>query len=166
MALCDSINKSSPTNYRLVFPLLPTEITLASTKPLTLNIFSSVIPSLTLDVTDESWQGTKRKMANGPIAFGDWSVNFVVDSNFLNWQIIFNWMNYINNNYNKHMEEHKNYSVDASLDIMDNFRNSILAVNFASIWPTSLGEVTLSQRDGTTIIECTANFSYDYFKII
>jgi len=166
MALCDSINKSNPTNYKLVFPLLPTQITLASTKPLTLNIFSSVIPGLALSENEESWQGMKRKIAGGPMTFEQWNVNFVVDANFLNWQVIFNWMSYINNNCIKHMEEHKNYSVDAGLQIIDNFRNNILEINFISIWPTSLGEVTLSQRDGETLIECAANFSYDYFKII
>lgn len=166
MALCESINKSSPTNYRLVFPLLPTEITLATTKPLTLNIFGSVIPSLTLSELERDWQGSKSKVVGSSLLFDQWNVNFVVDANFSNWQILFNWMSYINNNYDKYMEAHASYSIDASLQIIDNFREDILNLNFVSIWPTNLGEVTLSQRDGETLIECMVNFSYDYFKII
>jgi len=166
MSLCNNINKASPTNYRLVFPLLPAEITLAATKPLVLNIFSSVIPSLTLSELEHDWQGLKNKVVGSPLLFDQWNVNFVVDASFQNWQILFNWMSYINDNYEKHMETHKNYSVDASLQIIDNFKQDVLSLNFVSIWPTNLGEVTLSQRDGETLIECMVNFSYDYFKII
>ena len=166
MSLCDSINKSNPTNYRLVFPLLPAEITLAANKPLTLNIFGSVIPSLTISELEQEWQGLKQKIAGSSLLFDQWNISFVVDANFSNWQILFNWMSYINDNYEKHMELHKNYSVDASLQIIDNFRQNVLSLNFVSIWPTNLGEVTLSQRDGETLIECMVNFSYDYFKII
>ena len=166
MTLCNSINKASPTNYSLVFPLLPAEITLAATKPLTLNIFSSVIPSLTISELEMDWQGVKEKIVGSSLLFDQWNVSFVVDANFYNWQILFNWMSYINDNYEKHMETHANYSVDASLQITDNFRENVLALTFVSIWPTNLGEVTLSQRDGETLIECMVNFSYDYFKII
>jgi len=166
MTLCNSISKASPTNYSLAFPLLPAEITLSANKPLVLNIFSSVIPSLTLSEFELDWQGLKNKVVGSPLLFDQWNVNFVVDADFENWQILFNWMSYINDNYEKHMETHKNYSVDASLQIIDNFKEDVLSLNFVSIWPTNLGEVTLSQRDGETLIECTVNFSYDYFKII
>lgn len=166
MTLCNSINKSSPTNYRLVFPLLPAEITLAANKPLTLNIFGSVVPSLTISEFEQDWQGLKQKIAGSGLLFDQWNVSFIVDENFENWQILFNWMSYINDNYEKHMDLHKNYSVDASLQITDNFRENVLELTFVSVWPTNLGEVTLSQRDGETLIECMVNFSYDYFKII
>lgn len=166
MALCNSINKSNPTNYKLIFPLLPAEITLAANKPLTLNIFGSVIPSLTISEFEQDWQGLKQKIAGSGLLFDQWNVSFVVDENFENWQILFNWMSYINDNYEKHMDLHKNYSVDASLQITDNFRENVLDLTFVSVWPTNLGEVTLSQRDGETLIECMVNFSYDYFKII
>lgn len=166
MALCNNINKSNPTNYRLVFPLLPAEITLTANKPLTLNIFGSVVPSLTISEFEQDWQGFKQKIAGSGLLFDQWNVSFVVDENFENWQILFNWMSYINDNYEKHMDLHKNYSVDASLQITDNFRENVLELTFVSVWPTNLGEVTLSQRDGETLIECMVNFSYDYFKII
>lgn len=168
MALCDNTNidKSSPTNYELVFPLIPTETTISANKPLVLNIFGSIIPSVSINETEIEWQSTKRKIVGSSLLFDQWNANFNIDSNFNNWKIIFNWMSYINNNYNKHMEEFQNYSVDASLRILDNFKQSILNLKFISIWPNNLSEVTLNQRDGETLIECNVNFSYDYFKII
>jgi len=165
MALCNSLNKSSPTNYQLIFPLIPNESTISASNPLMLNIFSSVIPGVTLGELEREWQGQKSKVASSPLVFEQWNVNFVVDSLFSNWQTMFSWMNYINNNNDVHMEEHSNYSVDASLKIMDNFRSDILEIKFVSVWPTSMSEITMSQREGDILLECNANFNYDYYEV-
>jgi len=87
MALCEGINKSSPTNYHLIFPLIPDASTISDTRPLVLNIFSSVIPGVSLSENERDWQGQKSKVAANPLVFDQWNVNFVVDSTFTNWRI-------------------------------------------------------------------------------
>ena len=160
-----NLDKATPTNYQLVFPLIPTESTITAMNPLTLNIFSTVLPGISFSEEDLNWQSNKTKRALSPLMYEQWMVNFVVDSQFENWQILAVWMQFINDNKDKIAELHKEYSVDASLAITDNYRQTIMAVTFKSIWPITLGEVTLSQREGDVQIESSANFNYDYFDI-
>ena len=160
-----NLGKATPTNYQLIFPKIPTEESISAANPLLLNIFSTVIPSLSIVEEDLRWQGNRTKRALIPLVFEQWSVNFVVDSLFENWHIIFKWMEYINNNNDKIAEFHKNYSVDASLAITDNYRQGVLGIRFVSVWPTTLGEVNLSQREGDVQIESSIGFNYDYFVV-
>lgn len=161
-----NLDKATPSNYQLLFAKIPTEPSITSANPLILNIFSTVIPGISLAEEELSYQTNKTKHALGPLVYEQWMVSFVVDSLFYNWQTITNWMKFYNDNYEKVAELHKIYSVDASLVITDNYRKNIMALRFVDIWPLSLGEVSLSQREGDTQIECTANFSYDYFLIV
>jgi hypothetical protein len=161
-----NLGKATPSNYQLLFPLIPTEPTINAMNPLILNIFSTVVPAISFAEEELSYQTNKTKHAQGPLMFEQWTVSFVVDSLFFNWQTIANWMMYYNDNFEKIAELHKKYSVDASLAITDNYRQNIMELRFISIWPLSLAEVSLSQREGDTQLECTANFSYDYFLIV
>jgi hypothetical protein len=49
--------------------------------------------------------------------------------------------------------------------VIDNYGNSVLEVIFVSIWPSILGEVSFSQREGDVLLESTINFNYDYFYV-
>lgn len=160
-----NLDKATPTNYQLVFPVIPTEDNINALNPLTLNIFSTVLPGVSFSEDVLSWQSNRTKRATPPLEYENWLVNFVVDSQFENWRVLATWMKYINNNNDKIAEEHRNYSVDASFVITDNYRVPILTVTFKSVWPISLGQVTLSQREGDVQIESEANFVYDYFDI-
>jgi hypothetical protein len=97
--------------------------------------------------------------------FDPWLVSFIVDSKLYNWKLLFKWMAFINNNKDKIAELHKNYSVDCSLVVTDNYSNVVLEVIFVSIWPSTLGEVSFSQREGDIQLESTINFNYDYFQV-
>jgi len=169
MGLCGdnniSLNKASPTNFVLSFPLLPTQTTLSGGIPLVLNIFSAVVPSLTLTSEEKMWQNAKVKGVQSPMEFDQWLVNFVVDDYFQNWKILFDWMSYINNNRDKMMEQERNFKVDASLILLNNFKVKILNITFVGIWPTTLGEVSMNQREGDIALESMVNFNYDYFKV-
>jgi hypothetical protein len=160
-----NLDKATPTNYQLVFPVVPTETTISAMNPLTLNIFSTVLPGVSFGETEFNWESNKTKRATAPMMYENWNVNFVVDSLFENWRVLLNWMKFINNNNDKIAELHKEYSVDASFIITDNYRSPILNVTFRSVWPISVGAVNLSQREGDVQIESQADFVYDYFDI-
>lgn len=169
MSLCGdaniSLNKASPTNFMLSFPVLPFQTSLAGGVPLVMNIFSAVIPSLSLTTEEKLWQNTKVKVVQSPLEFDQWLVNFVVDDYFQNWKLLFDWMAYITNNRDKMMENANDFKVDASLILMNNFKEKILNVTFVGIWPTTLGEVSMNQREGDVALESMVNFNYDYFKV-
>lgn len=161
----NNFDKSTPSNYNLVFPLIPTETSISAINPFVMNVHSAILPSVSLSSDELRWQGNKTRRGILPLEFDPWLISFVVDSNLYNWRLIFKWMSYINNNYNKIAEYHSDYSVDCSLVITDNYNNSILEVIFVSLWPSLLGEVSFSQRESDILLESTVNFQYDYFYV-
>jgi hypothetical protein len=169
MISCDSsnnnIDKSSPQNFSLVIPKIPTEDSISATNPLKLNIFSSILPSVTISEENLHWQGNKIKNSLIPMDFSSWNVSFVVDSKFDNYKLLFKWMSYINNNNDKIAERHKFFSVDCSMVITDNYNNPVLETMFISCWPSNLSDVSFNTRDADVLLECTVLFNYDYFYI-
>lgn len=161
----NNIDKATPTNYQLVFPLIPTEKTIGANNPFVMNIHSAILPSVSIATEELRWQGNKTRHGMIPMEFDPWLVSFVVDSQLANWKLLFNWMEQINNNNDKIAERHKKYSVDCSLVVTDNYAISVLEVIFVSVWPSVLGEVSFSQREGDVILESTINFNYDYFYV-
>lgn len=161
----NSFDKSTPTNYQLVFPLIPTETSISANNPFIMNIHSAILPSVSIATEELRWQGNRTRSGLIPMEFDPWLVSFVVDAQLANWKLLFNWMSYINNNNDKIAERHVNYSVDCALVVTNNYGISILEVMFVSIWPGTLGEVSFSQREGDVLLESTINFNYDYFYI-
>jgi hypothetical protein len=170
MITCNSSNlanmdKSTPTNYRLIFPIIPTETTISANNPFIMNIFSAILPSVSMATEELRWQGNKTRHGMEPMEFDPWLVSFVVDSRLENWKLLFKWMSYINNNKDKIAEEHHKYGVDAALVVTDNYNNIVLEIRFVDIWPSQIGEVSFSQREGDVTLESTVNFNYDYFEL-
>ena len=167
--LCGSsnfnIDKGTPSNFRLIFPLIPENTTISANNPFIMNIHSVIIPSVSIAEEPHHWQGNRTKRGLIPLEFDPWLVSFVVDSELENWKLLFNWMTYINNNFNKIAEEHGNYAVDASLVVFDNYGSSVLELRFVDIWPSTLGEISFSAREGDVVLESTCNFTYDYFLL-
>lgn len=161
----DTIDKGTPNNFQLIFPLIPTEDSISANNPFIMNIFSAVVPSVSIAEEQLHWQGNKTKHGQIPLEFDPWLVSYVVDAELRNWRLLFNWMTYINNNNDKIAETHKNYAVDASMVVTDNYGNAMLELIFVDIWPSTLGELTYSTREGDVTLESTVNFTFDYFVV-
>ena len=161
----NNIDKSTPTNYQLIFPKIPTETTIAANNPFVMNIHSAIVPPVSIAVEELRWHGTKSKRALSPMEFDPWLVSFVVDVNLANWNLLRKWMQFINNNNDKIAEYHSEYSVDAAMVITDNYGNMVKEIIFVDIWPMQIGEISFSQREGDMLLESTVNFNYDYFYI-
>ena len=114
----NNIDKSTPTNYQLIFPVIPTETSIGANNPFVMNIHSAILPSVSIATEELRWQGNKTRHGLIPMEFDPWLVSFVVDAQLANWKLLFDWMSYINNNNDKIAEEHGNYSVDCSLIII------------------------------------------------
>jgi hypothetical protein len=159
------VNKASSFSFELVFPLIPLQDNIRDNKEFIINIFETVVPGVTLDASQERWQGGIHNMATGALTFEPWNVNFIVDSEFKNWRIMYQWFMFINNNYDKYIDEHDNYSVDASLRVMNNFQKQVFSLYFVDVWPTSMGEIQLSYRDGEPNLETQVSLAYDRYEI-
>jgi len=160
-----TINRATPVSYKLTIPLLPTETSLSATKELILDIFGTIIPTVTLDQTEERWQAAKMQMASGSVTFDTWTFSFIVDNQFKNWKSLFKWLVYINNNTDSYNKRPQQYAIDCSLSIIDNFNKEILRIFFKNVWIQALGEVSMSQREGEMILECNTTMQYDRFEI-
>ncbi|MCK5020393.1 MAG: hypothetical protein KAS32_25375, partial [Candidatus Peribacteraceae bacterium] len=57
------------------------------------------------------------------------------------------------------------YFADATLNIYDNSDNKVMGVKVVNIYPSSLNEVTLSQRDGKENLDCGVNFNYTRMEV-
>lgn len=166
MSINVNLNKGTACNYELIFPLLPHKTLISDNKELILNIHGTIIPSISLEQTESPWQGKKMQFHSGGITFNEWNINYIVDSELSNWKLLYDWMVYINDNYNIPTKPVNDYMVDASLIITDNYHSLIRKILFKNIWPISLGEVTLSNREGEMQLECDATFSYDRYEVI
>ena len=165
---CDlntNINISTPSNFRMTFPKLPQQTSLARNNELALNTHGIILPALSLNYEEIHWEGAKRFVAQNQIMFDQLQTQFLVDSKFLNWTLLFEWMTYISNNKDIMGRDYAKYAVDATLAITDNFQNEILSVKFAGIWPLNLQEVSFSMREGEVFVESGASFVYDYLEI-
>jgi len=159
------LDKASPANFHLVLPNLPPDITIADTAELVINIFGTVIPGVNLDVLEHFWAGGKYHGDSGLISYDPWTVDFVVDAQLLNWQILYRWLTYINNNKDIRGRIPQEYTIDATLRVLDNFQREILRIFFTNLWVNTLGEVRFSTREGEQNLECQAQFIFDRYEV-
>jgi hypothetical protein len=164
MTINTNLNKSTPSNFELVLSKFPTEVDITPNKELTLNIYGTVIPSVNISTLYAYWQGAKTTQ-DGEVQFTDWIVNYTVDSNFDNWQILYKWLTYVKNNKDKMGEDPLKYAISASMVVTDNFRRRVLTVNFGNVWLMDLGEVSFSHRDYDVNLESTITLMYDYYTL-
>ncbi len=160
-----NLNKTSPANYQLVFPKLPFQDSIESSNQLTLNIYNTLIPSLTLEMNEQHWMGATRKVLTGGLTFEPWFVHFLVDSDFTNWFTLYNWVTQIHNNKDQFLKAPKEYCVDMTLYITDNKGNNVMNMKIINGFINFLGEINLSTREGSEVLESTTNIMYDRFEI-
>ncbi len=163
--MISNLNKATNQNFQLTFPKLPISSTIDDSDILTLNIYGSVLPSITLSNITMNWMGGNYDMAIPPITFEPWYVNFIVDSDFKNWYLLYKWLMHINNNKSHYDRAPENYWIDASLNLVDNFNVPVMNINIINLFPTMLGEITLNHREGETNLESSINFSYTRYEI-
>lgn len=160
-----NLNKSSATNFNLIFPKIPTTPDLGEEKALTLNIHQTVIPSLTLETTEQAYMGSKRQIYSGAVSYEPWFVHFSVDSRFGNWTSLYKWIYSIHNSRDKYGRSPSEFMVDATLQVTDNYKRDILEIELINVWPNFLGEITLSYREGQENLSSTTNLMYDRYEV-
>lgn len=161
----NNLNKTSPANYELIFSMLPFQDEIDESRKLVLNIHNTIIPSVTLDMEEQHWQGATRKVLAGGISYEMWFLTFLVDSKFDNWYKLFNWINQIHNNKDRFVRSPKEFQTDAGLIVTDNYGHKVLEVTFINTWLTYVGEVNLGYREGSEVLEATANLVYDRYEV-
>lgn len=165
MTECINLNKASGNNFSIVFPVLPFEDSFFKSKELILNIYDTVLPGMNFTPSEMEWQGWNHKRIEGNLNFNDLTTTMVIDEEFRNWTILYNWLTYINNNKSINGLNFKDYSTDASIIIKNNFNKTIFSLDLMYCFPFDLGDINLNYRDGEANLECQVSFSYTYNEI-
>jgi hypothetical protein len=148
MTISTELNRATPTNFEMVFPLLPPQTGIEANKEFTLNIHGAILPAVSIPNEIAGWQNSVHKVAGGPVDFEIMNVMFLVDAQFKNWKLLWNWMAYIANGRDKMAENHSKFAVD-----------------FKGMWPTNIQEVSFSYKEGEVLLESSVTFVYDYFTV-
>jgi len=160
-----NFNKSSGSNYELIFPVLPVTKDVRDADILALNIHGTVIPAISIATEEGMWQGGVVPRAVSALTYEPWYVNFSVDSNWCNWLLLYRWITLIDDGNSHYGAATTDYYADATLNIYDNVGNRVMGVTIVNIYPTNLNEVSLSQRDGQETLDCGVNFNYTRMEI-
>ena len=160
-----NLNKAAGENFQLIFPKIPTESSVRDMDILTLNIHGTVVPSLTIGTFTNDWMGGAYPQMIAPITYEPWYTNFDVDSNFQNWYKLYKWINFINNNKDRYDRRPSEVWVDATLYLVDNFDKHVMTVTIFNIFPTMLGEMALSHRDGVQNVQSSVSFAYTRLEV-
>jgi len=157
------LDKSTPSLFQIVFSKLPFECD--GVDYFSLNIHSTSIPGLDLSAEELRWQGAYTKRPGSSLNFSDLSVDFIVDEYYKNWIFFYKWITFIHNNKDKFTENYPKYCAQASILIKNNWNKNILEIKIIDIWPTSLGDISLTSRSNEDYIEGNVSFSYDRYEI-
>lgn len=159
-----SMNKSSGINYRLDIPMLPVMDDIKDSDILTLNIFETITPAISLSTNDVRWMGAKIPIQGAEIDFDDLTVQFVVDNKWDNWFYLYKWITFVNNNKDKFVEDFRNYCVDVTMFITDNYGDDVLRIDFTNVIITSLNDTSMSSKDGEENLICGAVLKYQRYE--
>jgi hypothetical protein len=158
-------NRILQTNFSLILGSIPSDT--ETFDAVSLNLFETAIPTLTIPVIDNFWQGIRVKGdATHNIEYEDWNITFEVDIEFKNWLILYNWLKYITSGKaltTDHMMP-KDHTVMGKLSISNNFMKETIVIAFNDVWISSLGPVSLNTRDADSFITCQATLKYSSYN--
>lgn len=162
----NTLDKAWPDTYELVLPMIPGQTDIRAGSDLTLNVFGTVLPSISMGETINNWQGHEVSFPGPPIAFGNWTFQYKVDSDFKNYKILFDWMMLMDdNNENVIAGNLDDYAIDATLLIKASFDRPVLKATFNILYPIALGEVTFDASAGDTQLNSDVTFAYWRFEL-
>lgn len=157
-------NRSTPTNFQIVFPKLPISSSVGDSKELSLNIFGAVVPGVSVEPIEGQWQGMTTEIGGSTI-FEDWTVSFVVDHELYNWHLLYKWLMAICNKKDNPTGNIQEYKIDAYTKVVNNFNQTILRVKYIDVWPKGLGAINFSYREGQSLLESDLTLSIMRYEV-
>jgi len=159
------INKTTPSLYKLHFPMIPEAFSINQQKQFTVFITGTLLPSITLNDETLPYMGQDLHMDGGGLEFGQWATSFHIDEKWESYLLFYNWMVSINNGQTKFGSNSFDHQINGFLSILDNYQKEILTWKFHRVWPIELGDVELSYADDAIDVEANVTLQYDFFEI-
>jgi hypothetical protein len=74
-----SLNKSSPNQFQMLFPVIPVMDTIQEANEFSLNIYGSVVPGISFADNEEHWQGSLHHRIVSNLSFESLEMLFTVE---------------------------------------------------------------------------------------
>lgn len=158
-----SLSKARGMNFKLIFPILPETEDIDDSKLYNINIVDTVLPSISITPLELPWQGGQVYQEGGGMEYGEWKTKFQIDQNFNNYILLYDWLTSAYDGISVFGSLTNDYQITANLLVLDNWDNVVVTWEFKKLWPSSLGDVQFSYKNGSEILECDVVFIYDFF---
>lgn len=144
------------------------------TQKLQMAVYGKIVPELKIDSIDiPGWTHTLKASSKARPAYAPVTLNFIVDSKYENYYVIYKWMNIMNNNlaggFDISNETRKtgkmgDYSTTFSLYLLDEYNKPVVRWDYLGAFPTSLGSLNLDKRNPKEI-ECEFSFEFSFINM-
>lgn len=183
-------NKSRKDKFLLVFSLPKAllkiskniERTDTTILPDTLqfSVFGNIVPDISIPAINTRYAGqTLAHSSHSREPYEPNRVNFTVDNRFNNYWVIYSWLNLLNDDKtgvydpdqlaesirgaNRVGQPNMEYRTDISIFGLDEYNKKIVEFVYTNAFPTNLGGINYSYRDGS---EIESEFTYSYSQLI
>lgn len=136
------------------------------------SIFGSIAPTIEIPAVNTKYSGqTLSHSSHVRTSYEPNTVNFTVDNRFNNYWVIYTWLSLLNNDETGVYDAgertksgpNMDYRTDISIFALDEYNKRIGEFLYTGAFPTSLGGISYSYRDGS---EIESSFTYSYSQLI
>lgn len=137
------------------------------------SIVKAEVPSINIKAGEANYAGgTLRYSTHTKSPYEPFKLTFKIDSNYLNYFTIYEWINFIYGEREGHFDEDditdktafSEYAVPVSIVGLDEYNNPVIQWIFTYAFPTDLSSISLDYTD-TQEIEFTATFVFSQMRI-
>lgn len=137
------------------------------------SIVKAEVPSINIKAGEANYAGgTLRYSTHTKSPYEPFKLTFKIDSNYLNYFTIYEWINFIYGEREGHFDEDditdktafSEYAVPVSIVGLDEYNNPVIQWIFTYAFPTDLSSISLDYTD-TQEIEFTVTFVFSQMRI-
>lgn len=142
-------------------------------KALQWSIIKAEVPSVNIKAAEANYAGgTLRYSTHTKSPYDPFKLTFKVDSNYLNYFTIYEWINFIYGEKEGHFDEENltssksftSYAIPVSIVGLDEYNNPVIQWIFTYAFPTDLSAISLDYTS-TEEIEFTVTFVFSQMRI-
>jgi len=138
------------------------------------SVYGLIIPEFTVPEVEVPYGGQIMKVSSmARPSYPKNTISFTIDNMFNNYWVIYKWIQMFNNErlgiYKSDLPRDqatlKSYETTVTVYGLDEYNNRVIQFNFLHAFPTSLGGIKYSDRDGTEM-ESTFDYVYHQFEAV
>lgn len=146
---------------------------------LEMTVYGGIVPEITVPAVAAAYQGQTLHVTsyNRP-AYSPLNVTFAIDNKYKNYQLLWKWLNLLNDSYNSGYGgtsyesaidflakgDQFEYQTTMSITALDEYNTPIIRFDYLKSFITKLGGINYSYKDAN-LIECNAEFYFSQLQV-